>query len=34
VSDLSDMKARLDDLTEKDTELSHYAHAARMAVTG
>jgi len=33
-SDQSDMKALLDGLIENDTELAHYAHAARIAVTG
>ncbi len=33
-SDQSDMKALLDGLTENDTELAHYARAARIAVTG
>ena len=34
VSDQSDMKALLDGLIENDTELAHYARAARIAVTG
>ncbi len=33
-SDESDMKALLDGLIENDTELAHYARAARIAVTG
>lgn len=33
-SDQSDMKALLDRLMESDTELAHYARAARIAVTG
>ena len=33
-SDQSDMKALLDSLIENDTELAHYARAARIAVTG
>ncbi len=33
-SDQSDMKALLDGLIENDTELAHYARAARIAVTG
>ena len=33
-SDQSDMKALLDGLIENDTELTHYARAARIAVTG
>lgn len=34
VSDQSDMKTMLDELIENDTELAHYARAARIAVTG
>jgi hypothetical protein len=34
VSDQTDMKALLDDLIASDTELAHYARAARIAVTG
>ena len=34
VSDQSDMKALLDDLIENDAELTHYARAARITVTG
>ncbi|MFG1303019.1 hypothetical protein V5F34_02645 [Xanthobacter autotrophicus] len=34
VSDQNDMKALLDALIENDAELAHYAHAARIAVTG
>lgn len=34
VSDQSDMKVLLDGLIENDTELAHYARAARIAVTG
>ncbi len=33
-SDQTDMKALLDGLIENDTELAHYARAARIAVTG
>jgi hypothetical protein len=33
-SDQSDMKALLDRIIESDTELSHYARAAKVAVTG
>jgi hypothetical protein len=33
-SDLSDMKALLDELIENDTELAYYARAARIAVRG
>jgi hypothetical protein len=33
-SDQSDMKALLEGLIENDTELAHYARAARIAVTG
>ncbi len=33
-SDQSDMKALLVCLIENDTELAHYARAARIAVTG
>lgn len=33
-SDQSDMKVLLDGLIENDTELAHYACAARIAVTG
>ena len=33
-SDQADMKALLDELIESDTELEHYARAARIAVTG
>ena len=33
-SDQSDMKALLEGLIENDTELTHYARAARIAVTG
>ncbi|KAB2851015.1 MAG: hypothetical protein F9K44_03030 [Hyphomicrobiaceae bacterium] len=33
-SDKGDMKALLDGLIENDTELAHYARAARIAVTG
>ncbi len=33
-SDQSDMKALIDGLIENDTELAHYARAARIAVTG
>ncbi len=34
VSDRTDMKALLDELIANDTELAHYARAARIAVTG
>lgn len=34
VPDQSDMKALLDEVIENDAELAHYAHAARVAVTG
>jgi hypothetical protein len=33
-SDMADMKAQLDEMIESDTELAHYARAARIAVTG
>ncbi len=33
-SDKSDMKTLLEGLIENDTELAHYARAARIAVTG
>jgi hypothetical protein len=33
-SDQADMKALLDRLIKSDTELEHYARAARVAVTG
>ncbi len=33
-SDQSDMKALLEGLIENDTQLAHYARAARIAVTG
>ena len=33
-SDQTDMKALLECLIENDTELAHYARAARIAVTG
>ena len=33
-SDQHDMKNLLDDLIESDTELAHYARAAKIAVTG
>jgi hypothetical protein len=33
-SDQSDMKALLDSLIEGDTELAHYARAARIVATG
>jgi hypothetical protein len=33
-SDLADMKALLDEMNTSDTELAHYMHAARIAVTG
>ena len=33
-SDQTDMKALLDELIESDTELAHYARAAKIAVTG
>ncbi|EQB33889.1 MULTISPECIES: hypothetical protein [Sphingomonadaceae] len=33
-SDQTDMKALLEDLIENDSELAHYARAARIAVTG
>ena len=33
-SDQSDMKALLEGLIENDTELAHYARAARIALTG
>ena len=33
-SDQSDMKALLEGLIENDTELAHYARAARIAVAG
>ena len=33
-SDLTDMKAMLDDLIESDTELAHLLRSARIAVTG
>jgi ethanolamine utilization microcompartment shell protein EutL len=33
-SDQADMKVMLDDLITSDTELAHYARAARIAVTG
>ena len=33
-SDLEDMKLLLDELIVSDTELAHYARAARIAVTG
>jgi hypothetical protein len=33
-SDLSDMKALLDEIIEHDTELAHDARAARIAVIG
>jgi hypothetical protein len=33
-SDQRDMKALLDRLIDSDTELEHYARAARIAVTG
>jgi hypothetical protein len=34
MSDQADMKVMLDHLTRSDTELAHYARAARIAVTG
>jgi len=34
VSDMTDMKALLDQLIESDVELEHYARAAYIAVTG
>jgi hypothetical protein len=34
ISDQADMKAMLDHLISSDTELAHYTHAARIAVTG
>ncbi|HET6608948.1 MAG TPA: hypothetical protein VFG62_19900 [Rhodopila sp.] len=34
VSDQHDMKNLLGDLIESDTELAHYARAAKIAVTG
>jgi len=34
MSDQADMKAILDHLITSDTELAHYARAARIAVTG
>ena len=34
MSDQTDMKAILDHLITSDTELAHYARAARIAVTG
>ena len=33
-SDMEDMKLLLDELIVSDTELTHYARAARIAVTG
>lgn len=33
-SDLSDMKALLDEIIENDTELAYYARVARIAVIG
>jgi len=33
-SDMVDMKQLLDEMIESDTELAHYARAARIAVTG
>ncbi len=33
-SDMTDMKGLLDQLIESDVEIEHYAHAARIAVTG
>lgn len=33
-SDLSDMKALLDEIIENDTEYAYYARAARVAVIG
>lgn len=33
-SDKAEMKVLLDGLIENDTELAHYARAARIAVTG
>jgi hypothetical protein len=33
-SDQTDMKALLDELIANDTELAHYARAARIAATG
>ena len=33
-SDMTDMKALLDDMIESDVELEHYAKAARIATTG
>jgi hypothetical protein len=33
-SDLSDMKALLDEIIENDAELAYYARAARIAVIG
>ena len=33
-SDQTDMKALLEGLIENDTELAHYARAARIALTG
>ena len=33
-SDQTDMKALLEGLIENDTELAHYARAARIVVTG
>ena len=33
-SDITDMKGLLDRMIESDTELAHYAQAARIAVTG
>ena len=33
-SDMEDMKLLLDELIVSDTELAHYARAARIAVTG
>jgi hypothetical protein len=34
MSDQADMKVMLDRLISSDTELAHYARAARIAVTG
>jgi hypothetical protein len=33
-SDMTDMKALLDEMIESDVELAHYARAARIAVNG
>ena len=33
-SDVTDMKALLDEMIESDAELAHYARSARIAVTG